>query len=72
MNKSRPVDYFTDMDVKTKWTPDSPKLHEYESLLSFNNDSGNSAFLHWWDCEGRLLYKTWVEHNLEMLSEEYY
>jgi hypothetical protein len=70
--KSRPVNYFTDMDVKTKYTPGSPRLYDHESLFSFCNDSGNSAFLTWWDVAGKTLYGTWVENNLEILSEEYY
>ena len=70
--KSRPADYFTDLTVKTKWDTDSSRLHEYETLFSFNNDSGNYAFLDWWNESGLLLYQTWVENNLGKLSEEYY
>jgi hypothetical protein len=70
--KSRPADYFTDLTVKTKWNTDSSRIHEHESLFSFDNDSGNYAFLEWWEEAGNFLYETWVEHNLERLSEEYY
>jgi len=51
---------------------ESARLYEHETLFSFRNDVGNSAFNEWWEKHGYEEYKNWVNGNLERLNSEYY
>ena len=59
------MEIFRDVDL-SKYDSSGRRLHEHETLLSFNNDGGNYAFNDWWDDEGSKLFNEWC-----LKSDEY-
>lgn len=64
---NRDAEYFTDHTLN----PESARVCEHETMLSFNNDSGNYAFNEWWLTEGLSLYRDWVSGRLDQLNEDF-
>ena len=67
--KFKDVDLFHELRSDSNGCPVFRRCFEHETLMSFNNDSGNYAFLEWWPTEGAYLFNEWLKKSAEFYDD---